>query len=371
MNISTNTIVGGHYTIIKMLGKGGFGETYLAKNSHAQGQECAVKRFKPDSHNQGVFSKAKELFEREALILFDLTNREPRNGNIPRFLAYFDEGQDFYLVQEFIEGETLAQEISRKVKFTEEEVCQLLEELLKVLQFLHSQNPKIIHRDIKPDNLIRRESDKRLFLIDFGAVKEVVTQSGNRGTQAGTGISSPGYTPAEQVNGNPQSNSDIYALGMTALQCLTGKAPEELTDSYTGKVVWPRSITVSKPLVTIIEKMVHQDYRRGRYQSADEVLDDLEDFRRTKLEPYMEPKTNPLVQILNSLPLAGKISLLFIASLLILCVIFTVGKLIVVQPPIIDSPPSPPTTPTTKPTTQPQPSGNCGVFRTPGDECSE
>jgi serine/threonine protein kinase len=229
MDILPNTVVGGHYTIIKMLGKGGFGETYLAKNSHAQGQECAVKRFKPDTHNQGVFTKAKELFEREALMLLNLTNREPRNGNIPRFLAYFDEGQEFYLVQEFIEGDTLAKELSKKGKLTEEEVSQLLEDLLKVLQFLHSQNPQIIHRDIKPDNLIRREKDKRLFLIDFGAVKEVVTQSGNKGIQSGTSISSPGYTLTEQSNGNPQSNSDIYALGMTQARKIIAriKSPDD------------------------------------------------------------------------------------------------------------------------------------------------
>jgi eukaryotic-like serine/threonine-protein kinase len=374
MDILPNTIVGGHYRIIKMLGKGGFGETYLARNSHAQDSECAVKRFKPDSQNQAVFNKAKELFEREASILLSITNREPRNANIPRFLAYFDEGQEFYLVQEFIEGDTLAQELSKKNRFTEEEVCQLLEELLKVLQFLHSQNPKIIHRDIKPENLIRRASDKRLFLIDFGAVKEVVTQSGNRGIQAGTAISSEGYTPPEQMNGNPQPNSDIYALGMTALQCLTGSAPGEFRVPVTGEnTVWPPPAFLlrKKALLAIIEKMTHQDYRRGRYQSADEVLADLDDFRRTRIESYIEPKNHSLVQIVNSLPLPIKFSLVPIASLLIFCVFFTISKLIVVKQPIITPSSNPPTEQTIEPTRTPQPSDNCGVFRSPGDKCPQ
>jgi serine/threonine protein kinase len=277
--LKTGTLVGnGRFKIIKFLGAGAFGETYLAKDTHDFDSENALKLFSFARGNPNTFNKAKELFDREAKVLKELTE-SPQNNLIPRYKAYFSDNQDLYLAQEFINGDTLRQELRELLKnnkrFNEDETAKLLDDVLNALYFIHSKGK--IHRDIKPENLIRRKSDGRIFLIDFGAVKEKVTQVVTPDTK----IHTDGYAPPEQMQGKVKYYSDIYALGMTALEALTGVEPEKLKDA-TEKVVWPSQVQVSDKLKKILEKMVEHNYKH-RYKSAEEVLQALKSagFRTT------------------------------------------------------------------------------------------
>ncbi|MFB2936779.1 protein kinase [Aerosakkonemataceae cyanobacterium BLCC-F154] len=290
MTLLPDEIVGGQYRIIKKLGQGTFGATYLAEDLRAFGKQCAVKHFNFVSNDPASFNEAKKLFEREANVLLTLT--ESRNSHIPHFISYFDENKEFYLVQELIDGHTLRDELQQKNKLQEDEVAELLEDMLEVLKFLYKK--KIIHRDIKPENLMRRRNDGKLFLIDFGSVKEVVAKLANSSPQnKPTKIFTTGYAPIEQIQGKPTFNSDIYALGVTALEALTGLEPQKLKDPHTGKVFWPSQLKVSDRLVKILEKMVHEDDLIERYQSADAVLHDVKDFRKTQV---VSPGGSPSIQ---------------------------------------------------------------------------
>ena len=214
----------GRFKIIKFLGAGNFGETYLAEDTHYDNRLNAFKRFSFVSSRPQIFAQAKDLFERETKVLRDLTDN-PENNLIPKYRGSGSENQELYLVQEFIEGVTLRNELENRKKFDEDETIKLLEDVLNALNFIHSQ--KLIHRDIKPDNLIKRKSDARVVLIDFGAVKQQVTELV---ATPGTKIYTEGYAPPEQIKGVAKNCSDIYALGMTALEALTGVEPEKLKD---------------------------------------------------------------------------------------------------------------------------------------------
>jgi serine/threonine protein kinase len=373
MNLVPGQLVGGHYKIICLLGIGNFGETYQAENLHAKSRKCAVKHLKFTSSNSSAFNKARELFEREAEVLLKLTE-SANNSHIPRFFAYFDENQQFYLVQEFIAGHTLSEELQQRSRLTEDEVLDLLEDVLETLQFIHSQG--IIHRDIKPDNLIRRERDNRIVLIDFGAVKEVVAQS--KPQHRPTVIYTQGYAPPEQYQGQPQFNSDIYALGMTALEVLTGLETENLKDPNEGKVKWPSQIKINQQLAKIIEKMVDEDYKR-RYQSASNVINAIKKIKSTQL---VLPSINSVIstniqskKIPNLIP-----QWLFVAVLGLIVTVLGVIVSFLFAREIITSPPttSPTQTVTPKPTLSPResvsppskPQKSCPPFIGINDECS-
>ncbi len=289
MTLIPEDIVGGHYKIISLLGIGNFGKTYLAEDLHAINRKCAVKQFTFTSNNPSAFDKAQELFAREAAVLYNLSN-PLRNQQIPQFFAYFTENQEFYLVQELIEGLTLSEELQQKDKLDEDNAVDLLKDVLETLKFIHNEG--IIHRDIKPDNLIRRNQDGKIILIDFGAVKEVVAQSANTNPEIkATLIYTAGYAPPEQQRGEPHFNSDIYALGITVLEALTGLEPEKLKDNKTGEVIWPSPMLVSENFKKILERMVEEDYQQ-RYQSADEVLNAIKDWRTTQIvSPGQKPST--------------------------------------------------------------------------------
>ncbi|HEY9852584.1 MAG TPA: tetratricopeptide repeat protein [Leptolyngbyaceae cyanobacterium] len=265
-------ILRGRYQIIRLLGSGGFGDTYLAIDRDLPGSpQCVVKQLKSKNVQSSVWQTARRLFETEAQVLYRLG----KHDRIPQLLAHFEENQEFYLVQEFIEGEDLSQELIPGKQLNEAEVIALLEDILTILGFVHQQN--VIHRDIKPSNLIRRQQDGKFVLIDFGAVKEISTLVGNTQEQIGGTvlIGSSGYMPSEQLGGKPRFNSDIYALGMTAIQALTGTFPDELPEiSETGEVDWREYARVSNRLAAILNKMVRSHFR-DRYQSATEVLADL------------------------------------------------------------------------------------------------
>jgi eukaryotic-like serine/threonine-protein kinase len=239
-------ILNSRYHIIQRLGEGTFGETYLAEDHWSEGDNrCVVKRLKPDIINPVTL----RLFEREAQYLTKLGIHD----QIPRLLAHFQEEQEFYLVQEFIEGHNLSQEIKQGIYWTETDVIYLLEDILTILEFVHEN--KIIHRDIKPANIMRRKHDRKIVLIDFGGVKQVKIHAGS--TMLTPVVGTHGYMPDEQFKNNAQLCSDIYAVGMLAIQAVTGLQPLQLPrDTKTGQLLWRDKARVSEGLADFLDKMV-------------------------------------------------------------------------------------------------------------------
>ena len=268
-----NKLLGGHYRVIRNLGEGGLAKTYIAEDLHRPGHpKCAVKFLQPANKDPNFLPSARRLFHQEAEILEKLGQHD----QIPRLLAYFEENQEFYLVQEFIEGNTLCKEMKPGQRWSESKVIQMLQDALPVLEFVHSH--KVIHRDLKPNNMIRRHKDGRLVLIDFGAVKQIRaprTIANMPLTQTTISIGTQGYTPTEQLRGKPRFNSDIYALGMICIQALTGVAPLRLREDKHGEVIWQNLVQVSDELAIIISNMVRYHFP-NRYQSATEVLQALQ-----------------------------------------------------------------------------------------------
>ncbi|MEM9090377.1 MAG: serine/threonine-protein kinase [Cyanobacteria bacterium P01_F01_bin.53] len=260
------------YRIVKILGAGGFGETYLAQDTLRPGSPvCVVKQLKIVSDNPKAHRLAQRLFEAEAAVLEKLGE----HGQIPRLLAYFDVQQSFYLVQEMVEGKLLRNVLSRSRPMSQRAVVNMLRDLLPVISFVHSKG--VIHRDIKPSNIIRRASDKRYVLIDFGAVKTISNKLLDTNTQitSTVGIGTQGYMPSEQSAGMPTVRSDIYALGITAIEALTGRPPHALKRSENGEIIWSHNIKdISPALSKIINTMVRYDFNK-RYHSAQSVLEDI------------------------------------------------------------------------------------------------
>jgi eukaryotic-like serine/threonine-protein kinase len=270
------------YQINQTLASGGFGQTFLAEDTKLPGSPiCVVKQLKPFSNDPNTLQIARRLFADEAQVLQRVGNHD----QIPRLLAYFEENQEFFLVQEFIDGHPLSQEITPGKALSEVEVVNLLQDVLEPLAFVHQS--QIIHRDIKPANLIRRDRDRKIVLIDFGAVKEIaVTQVNSQGESLLTvGIGTPGYMPSEQTRGIPRLSSDIYAVGMMGIQALTGLMPQELReDPQTAEILWRHHVQVSSPLADILDNMVRYDFRQ-RYQSAKEALHALQQLQQEQFIP--------------------------------------------------------------------------------------
>jgi len=256
---------------VRHLGGGGFGQTYLAEDIDLPTHPiCVVKQLKPISNETFVLETAKRLFDQEAETLYALGSHD----RIPRLLAHFQEGKDFYLVQEFADGDDLSQEIGKGKRLSETAVTKLLQEILEILVFVHDRG--VVHRDIKPANLIRRKADRQIVLIDFGAVKEIGGLAGDAqgNTNLTIAIGSPGYMPIEQLNGKPRFSSDIYAVGMMAIQAITGAEPRLVQeDPETAELIWRDHLqeNYSPPFLHILDKMVRYDFRQ-RYQNAQEVL---------------------------------------------------------------------------------------------------
>ncbi|MGF1478329.1 MAG: pentapeptide repeat-containing protein [Cyanophyceae cyanobacterium] len=283
----TQLLLRDRYQIGKILGKGGFGTTFLARDLSLPGQPgCVIKQLRPSSQDPDTFRMAKELFEREAKTLGRLSN----HPQIPRLLDYFEANQQFYLVQEYVSGYDLQREVKRNGPFSEAGVKQFLSEVLPLLQYIHSL--QVIHRDIKPANLIRREQDRKLVLIDFGAVKDqvsAVTDTVAQTALTAFSVGTTGYAPPEQLAMRPIYASDIYALGVTCLYLLTGKPPKNLGfDSATGDITWQQHVNISDHLAQILRTMMDVSVRH-RYKSADEVLKALE------MEPYLDSLAQGLV----------------------------------------------------------------------------
>ncbi|MEL6553200.1 MAG: tetratricopeptide repeat protein [Cyanobacteria bacterium J06621_11] len=257
------------YRIIKALAEGGFGKTFLVEDTQMPSRrQCVIKQLKPMNDRPEVFKIVQERFSREAAVLEAVGKG---NHQIPDLYAYFEEGGQFYLVQEWIEGEALVSLVHED--WPEDRVQALLTGSLQALAGVHRQN--IIHRDIKPDNIILRKEDNLPCLIDFGAVKElmstVVRQSG--ATQSSLVIGTPGFMPPEQAAGRPTFSSDLYSLSMTIIFLLTKRSPAELpSNSQTGEVLWTQfAPNVSERLQTILSRAIHP-YTQNRYPTADAML---------------------------------------------------------------------------------------------------
>ena len=279
-------LLNNRYRIIKTLGRGGFGETYLTEDTHMPSRrKCVLKQLKPIVKQPKIPLWMKDRFQREAAILEELGDGSDR---IPRLYAYFSEGDKFYLVQEWIEGLTLDSYWEQEGNLHRDEVRQILLQLLAVLDYVHSRH--IIHRDIKPENIILRAGDKAPFLIDFGAVKEAIATQVNHNSSStySASIGTPGYMSSEQAAGRPIYSSDLYSLGLTAIFLLTGKSPHELeTNPRDGEIIWQEhAFNLDPELSRVIDKAV-RFHPRDRFASAREMFDALS--QRVKVSQIHNP----------------------------------------------------------------------------------
>ncbi|MBD2042199.1 serine/threonine-protein kinase [Microcoleus sp. FACHB-672] len=273
-NCGTKLLLKDRYSAIEVLGEGGFGRTFIAEDSDRLNARCVIKQFLPLSQvqqNSGLLQKATEMFTQEARQLLQLGD----HPQIPALFADFEQEGRLYLIQEFIDGQNLLQELERKGAFSGEEIEELLLDLLPVLQYIHDR--QVIHRDIKPENILRRKSDGKLVLIDFGVAKQL---SASVLVKTGTKIGTEGYAPIEQLRGGKAyPASDIYSLGVTCIHLLTGTAPDELYDPMKGNWLWrshlmEEGLAVRDRLGKVIDKLL-QDWVSDRYQSAGEAIADL------------------------------------------------------------------------------------------------
>lgn len=267
------------YRATRILGRGGFATTFLAVDESLPGEpSCVIKQLRPMLTAPHILAMSRELFQREALTLGKVGN----HPQLPRLLDYFEAEQEFYLIQEYIAGATLQQEVRRSGPFEEEKVYAVLEETLSLLGYLHEQ--QVIHRDIKPANIIRREIDNKLVLIDFGAVKDQVSQvamnaQDDESALTAFAVGTPGFAPPEQMAMRPIYSSDIYSLGVTCIYLLTGRSPKDLNyNPKTGSLDWQDQVFISEALKDLLEKMMAISVR-DRYSSTQEVVQALAELK--------------------------------------------------------------------------------------------
>ncbi|MFM6340369.1 MAG: protein kinase domain-containing protein [Dolichospermum sp.] len=271
-NCGNKILLDDRYHPIKFLGEGGFGRTFQALDKKRFNTPCVIKQFLPQQAGSAALQKATELFQQEGKRLQELG----KHSQIPDLFAFFPQDGRLYLVQEFIDGQNLLEELRTQGKLNESQIRILLIELLPVLQFIHDNN--IIHRDIKPENIIRSTNGK-LFLIDFGVSKET---SGSILTRVGTTVGTPGYAPPEQFRGMVYANSDLYSLAVTCIRLLTGyfqqnDGSDELFDTNQMQWTWQKYVSLSQELTNILTKML-QDIPAKRYPSARDILEILGDY---------------------------------------------------------------------------------------------
>lgn len=267
--IPLGTVLQNRYRLGQELGQGGFGRTYLAEDLGRFNEKCVIKEFVPVQGEEQFSEKATQLFQREAAILYQI-----KHPQIPQFRATFEQDQRLFLVQDYVAGKTyrdlLNQHRSEGTFFSEAEARQFLQQILPVLAHIHAKG--IIHRDISPENIIQRHSDRLPVLIDFGVVKEVVTriQTPETGIEA-TSVGKLGYAPSEQVqSGRAYPNSDLYSLAVTAVVLLTGKDPQQLFDDINLTWNWQQYATVSPSFAQVLDQAL--SHRPGdRYQSVSEM----------------------------------------------------------------------------------------------------
>lgn len=266
-NCGVRLLLGDRYRAIKPIGQGGFGKTFLAVDEHKPSRRyCVIKQFFPQVQGTKNAEKAADLFRQEAVLLEQMG----KHPQIPELLATFTQDRRQYIVQDFINGQNLAEELADEGAFNEGQIWQLLADLLPVLQLLHDN--QIIHRDIKPENIIRRSSDRQLFLVDFGISKILTDIVGETGTKIG----SPDYVAPEQAMGKATFASDIFSLGLTCIHLLTKAKRFQLYSLNEDNWVWQNYLNnpISDELTKVLSKMLERGIKR-RYQSATQVLNDL------------------------------------------------------------------------------------------------
>ncbi|MEO0376693.1 MAG: serine/threonine-protein kinase [Cyanobacteria bacterium P01_A01_bin.17] len=254
------------YKIVKSLGGGGFSKTFLAIDTQQDKRRCIVKKLQTDSDDDFTVRTARRLFSTEVKVL----KRLGKYDQVPELFDNFVEDQDFFLVEQYIDGRSLKQELQWGRRWSEAKVIAFLQDILTTLAFVHQQS--VIHRDLKPANIIRRRKDKKVVLIDFGSVKS------QRQPSRTVVIGTSGYMPGEQSMGRPNYSSDIYAAGMIAIQALTGRDPAKgklSANPKTGEILWRRYANVTPALAEVLDKMVRYDFRQ-RYSSAMDALEAIE-----------------------------------------------------------------------------------------------
>jgi serine/threonine protein kinase len=285
----TKLRLGDRYLALRAIGQGGFGRTFLAVDLLQEAKPlCVIKQFFPQALGTDSRDKAAELFQQEALRLKELGN----HPQIPNLLDFVEQDGQQYLIQEFIDGRNLEQELAEQGAFSETQIRHLLNDLLPVLQFMHDR--QVIHRDIKPANVIRRQSDQKLVLVDLGAAKYA---TGTALAKTGTVIGSAEFTAPEQTRGKATFASDIYSLGATCIHLLTQLSPFDLFDSSDDRWVWRDYLgqPVSEAIGRVLDKMLQSATKR-RYQSAAEILQDLNPSVQENSAPRSVPSVHSTAQ---------------------------------------------------------------------------
>ncbi|MBR8829074.1 MAG: SUMF1/EgtB/PvdO family nonheme iron enzyme [Gomphosphaeria aponina SAG 52.96 = DSM 107014] len=308
---STKSYIFRHrFRVEKKLGEGAFGRTYKALDLDFRDKPRVIKKFIAQVQG-GALEKAKELFEREGEQLEKLDHPQ-----IPKIHAFFTEANSLYLVQDFVDGDNLYNEFEKYGRFSEQKIRQILEELLPVLGYLHKH--KVLHRDIKPDNIMRSHKNNTLVLIDFGGAKQ---QTGTMQASPGTILYTPGYAAMEHMHGRPCEASDIYSLGATCVRLMTGCFPtydragntiDEVYNAIKGRWRWQeildqRGIKINPVLEKVLEKMLAQ-YAYERFQTTKETLAALNPPRVARRPPTQTPAPPQPTYILKPIPPAKTIS---------------------------------------------------------------
>jgi eukaryotic-like serine/threonine-protein kinase len=261
------------YRIQKSISTGNFRETYLAVDEnpgYSIESKIVVKHLKPQRKDPETLAVAKELFEREASILTYLGQTSDR---IPKLYDRFEEEGEFYLIEEFIDGRSIEEELGGD-RLSEVRTFEILQEILTGVAEIHAEN--IIHQDIKPGNIIRRSIDSKLVFINFGAIK-AIRQPTKIQISKSIGMGSVGYTAKEQSIGKPEFASDIYAIGAIGLQCLTGRHPADLYDNDTSELKWLHLCQTSDRATRILSRMIAKNHL-DRYHSATEAKQEIHKF---------------------------------------------------------------------------------------------
>lgn len=280
------TVLKGRYKLVKNLKRGAFGRIYLAEICEAAGEEpaleqpagkqwCIVRHFQPNLAEPSILKEARWRFETEVQRLEALENCP----DVAHICDAFEHDEQFYTVEDYIEGHDLGEEIGEGRRWNDRQAINLLYDVLKILECVHGYD--IVHRNIKPSNLIRRRQEGGIAAIDFGSLKEIETLAiAAQGQVTTAAIGTPGYMSVEQLGGKPTASSDLYALGMTAIQALTGMSPRQLQrHPQTGLLMWRPLVEVDARLADILDRMVHTDLNE-RYQRAKDVLEDLKNLHR-------------------------------------------------------------------------------------------
>ncbi len=287
--IKIGTVLQNRYRLTKILGRRGMARTYLAEDQGRFNEVCALKELIPAQPGNYAVKKSKDLFQREATILYQI-----QHPQVPQFRAMFEQDQHLFLVEDYFQGKTYARLLDERKAagqtFSEAEVLELFGQLLPVLAHIHSRG--IIHCDISPENIILRDSDRLPVLIDFGVVKELPTrfQYPDTTRQLAT-VGKLGYAPSEHKTGRAYPSSDLYALALTGVVLLTGREPQKLFDDTQLSWNWQRWVTLSPEVARMLNRML--SYNPGdRYQSVAEVVAALESLTF----PQPPPPDSPLIQ---------------------------------------------------------------------------